>query len=97
MLDFETLCEANRLGNSIPSDIETLSSYEVDWAVSDKEELHSQLRPWIFREIMEFVRLEEAGNPVVDSIMSGIKPMLMQKMFWSSSSLVWVKNLQFLC
>ncbi|MCL7021876.1 hypothetical protein MKW94_022719 [Papaver nudicaule] len=72
-LDFRTLCEANRLGNAIPRNIEKLSSYVVDWAVSDKEELHNQLRPWIFREIMDSVRKEDETTRVVDSIVSGIK------------------------
>ncbi|KAI3936310.1 hypothetical protein MKW92_001573 [Papaver armeniacum] len=73
MLSFETLCEANRLGNAIPRNVESFYSYEVDWAVSDREELHNRLKPWIFREIMEFVRSEEAATCVVDSIVSGIK------------------------
>ncbi|KAI3940049.1 hypothetical protein MKW92_050339 [Papaver armeniacum] len=73
MLSFETLCEANRLGNAIPRNVENFYSYEVDWAVSDREELHNRLKPWIFREIMEFVRPEEAATSVVDSIVSGIK------------------------
>ncbi|KAI3834450.1 hypothetical protein MKX03_032561 [Papaver bracteatum] len=70
---WDTLCEANRLGNAIPRNVESFYSYEVDWAVSDREELHNRLRPWIFREIMEFVRSEEAATCVVDSIVSGIK------------------------
>ncbi|KAI3940060.1 hypothetical protein MKW92_050350 [Papaver armeniacum] len=36
MLAFDTLCEAYRLENAIPRNIEQLSSYDVNWAVSDK-------------------------------------------------------------
>ncbi|MCL7035097.1 hypothetical protein MKW94_018143 [Papaver nudicaule] len=72
-LSFELLCEANRVGNAIPRNIEELCSYEVDWVVSDREELHNRLRPWIFREIMEFVRQEEAATVLVDSVVLGIK------------------------
>ncbi|KAI3889601.1 hypothetical protein MKW92_001880 [Papaver armeniacum] len=73
MLDFKTLCEGNRLANAIPRNVESVSSYVVDWAVSDKEELHKKLRPWIFREIREFVRQEEAATGVVNNIVSRIQ------------------------
>ncbi|MCL7050163.1 hypothetical protein MKW94_020004 [Papaver nudicaule] len=73
MLAFEFLCEANRLGNAVPRNMDKLSSYEVDWVVSDKEELYNRLRPWIFREITEFVRQEEAATLLVDSVVLGIK------------------------
>ncbi|KAI3946271.1 hypothetical protein MKW92_035724 [Papaver armeniacum] len=73
MLAFDTLCEAYRLENAIPRNIEQLSSYDVNWAVSDKVELHERLRPWIFCEVMEFVRTDEAATVVVDSIVKGIK------------------------
>ncbi|KAI3853813.1 hypothetical protein MKX03_000918 [Papaver bracteatum] len=73
MLDFEMLCEANRLKDMIPRNIEKLSFYKIDCAVSDKEELHNRLRPWIFRWIMEFVRPEKVAISVVDSIVAKIK------------------------
>ncbi|KAI3878428.1 hypothetical protein MKW98_001843 [Papaver atlanticum] len=73
MLAFETLCEVNRLENAIPRNVEQLSSYDLDWAVSHRVELHDGLRPWIFREVMEFVRTNEAATVVVDSIVKGIK------------------------
>ncbi|KAI3851871.1 hypothetical protein MKW98_019870 [Papaver atlanticum] len=65
--------ERNRLANAIPRNLESVSSYVVDWAVSDKEELHKKLRPWIFREIREFVRQEEAATGVVNNIVSRIQ------------------------
>ncbi|KAI3851912.1 hypothetical protein MKW98_019911 [Papaver atlanticum] len=73
MLDFEMLCEANRLKGIILRNIEELSFYKIDWAVSDKEELHNRLRPWIFRRIMEFVRTEKVAISVDDSIVAKIK------------------------
>ncbi|KAI3874299.1 hypothetical protein MKX03_015776 [Papaver bracteatum] len=73
MLDFEMLCEANRLKGIIPRNIGKLSFYQIDWAVSDKEELHNRLRPWIFRWIMEFVGPEKVAISVVDSIVAKIK------------------------
>ncbi|KAI3878412.1 hypothetical protein MKW98_001827 [Papaver atlanticum] len=73
MLAFETLCEAYRLENAIPRNMEQLSSYDVNWGMSDRVELHDRLRPWIFSEIMEFVRPEESATRIVDSIVSGIK------------------------
>ncbi|KAI3853819.1 hypothetical protein MKX03_000924 [Papaver bracteatum] len=73
MLDFEMLCEANRLKGIIPRNIGKLSFYKIDWAVSDKEELHNRLRPWIFRWIMDFVRPEKVAISVVDSIVAKIK------------------------
>ncbi|KAI3869988.1 hypothetical protein MKX03_010282 [Papaver bracteatum] len=73
IFDFEMLCEANRLRDMIPRNIEKLSFYKIDWAVSDKEELHNRLRPWIFRVIMEFVRPEKVAISVVDSIVAKIK------------------------
>ncbi|KAI3851917.1 hypothetical protein MKW98_019916 [Papaver atlanticum] len=73
MLDFEMLCEANRLKDMIPRNIEKVSFYKIDWVVSDKEELHNRLRPWIFRWIMEFVRPEKVAISVVDSIVAKIK------------------------
>ncbi|KAI3942181.1 hypothetical protein MKW98_003780 [Papaver atlanticum] len=82
MLDFEMLCEANRLKDMIPRNIEKLSFYKIDWAVSDKEELHHRLRPWIFRVIMEFVRPEKVAISVVDSIVSKIKDHANAKAVW---------------
>ncbi|MCL7033181.1 hypothetical protein MKW94_014929 [Papaver nudicaule] len=60
-------------GNEIPRNLDELSSYVIDWAVVDKVLLHNRFRPWVFREIMEFVRQEEAATHVVDSIVSRIK------------------------
>ncbi|KAI3946249.1 hypothetical protein MKW92_035702 [Papaver armeniacum] len=62
-----------RLENAIPRNIEQLSSYDVNWAVSDRVELHDRLRPWIFCEVMVFLRTDEAATVVVDSIVKGIK------------------------
>ncbi|KAI3839654.1 hypothetical protein MKX03_011274 [Papaver bracteatum] len=73
ILDFEMLCEANRFKDTIPRNIEKLSFYKIDWAVSDKVKLHNRLRPWIFRWIMEFVRPETLATYVVDSIVAKIK------------------------
>ncbi|KAI3890956.1 hypothetical protein MKX03_019965 [Papaver bracteatum] len=55
-------------------DVRTEAVVRIIWrTLLILEELHRQLRPWIFREIMEFVRPEEAATSVVDSIVSGIK------------------------
>ncbi|MCL7035095.1 hypothetical protein MKW94_018141 [Papaver nudicaule] len=69
----EKSTDPTRFGNTIPRNIEELSSYVVDWDTSDREELHNRLRPWIFREIKEFVREDEAATPLAESIVSGIK------------------------
>ncbi|KAI3981588.1 hypothetical protein MKX01_007508 [Papaver californicum] len=71
--EFQMLCELKRTGDAIPVKIEDLSSYEVDWAVSDREELHNKLRTWISSEIMEFVRPQKDAAVIVDSIVSRIK------------------------
>ncbi|KAI3901670.1 hypothetical protein MKW92_053507, partial [Papaver armeniacum] len=46
------------------------------------QELHNRLRPWIFGEIMEFVRPEKVATSVVDSIVSKIKDHANAKAVW---------------
>ncbi|MCL7044381.1 hypothetical protein MKW94_015127 [Papaver nudicaule] len=59
--------------DDIPRRIQELLHYDIDWAVSDKLDLHNTLRPWISREISVLLRLQEDAATLVDSIVSIIK------------------------
>ncbi|EOA33517.1 hypothetical protein CARUB_v10019840mg [Capsella rubella] len=60
--------DAKQLIDTIPKTKEDLFSYEINWAMYDKHQLHERMRPWISKKIMEFLGEEEAT--LVDFIVS---------------------------
>ncbi|CAJ2647574.1 unnamed protein product [Trifolium pratense] len=60
--------KAKQLIDTIPKTKEELFSYEIDWAVYDKHQLHDRLRPWISKKIKDFLGEEE--NTLIDYIVS---------------------------
>ncbi|XP_050276745.1 RNA-binding motif protein 25 [Quercus robur] len=62
------LLSLKQLIDMIPRTKEELFSYEVNWAVYDKHELHERMRPWISKKITEFLGEEE--TTLVDYIVS---------------------------
>ncbi|XP_038714501.1 RNA-binding protein 25-like isoform X2 [Tripterygium wilfordii] len=66
--DNKKLLDAKQLIDMIPKTKEELFSYEINWAVYDKHELHERMRPWISKKITEFLGEEE--TPLVDYILS---------------------------
>ncbi|KAL1192063.1 RNA-binding motif protein 25 [Cardamine amara subsp. amara] len=59
--DSKKLKDATKqLIDTIPKTKEELFSYEINWAMYDKHQLHERMRPWISRKIMEFLGEEEA-------------------------------------
>ncbi|XP_077223091.1 RNA-binding motif protein 25-like isoform X2 [Tasmannia lanceolata] len=65
------LLDAKQLIDMIPKTKEELFSYDINWAVYDKHELHERMRPWISKKITEFLGEEEAT--LVDYIVSSTK------------------------
>ncbi|XP_068638198.1 RNA-binding motif protein 25-like isoform X2 [Aristolochia californica] len=65
------LLDAKQLIDMIPKTKEELFSYEINWAVYDKHELHERMRPWISKKITAFLGEEEAT--LVDYIVSSTK------------------------
>ncbi|KAK9117098.1 hypothetical protein Sjap_016045 [Stephania japonica] len=65
------LLDAKQLIDMIPKTKEELFSYEINWVVYDKHELHERMRPWISKKITEFLGEEEAT--LVDYIVSSTK------------------------
>ncbi|XP_010247929.1 PREDICTED: RNA-binding protein 25 isoform X4 [Nelumbo nucifera] len=65
------LLDAKQLIDMIPKTKEELFSYEINWAVYDKHELHERMRPWISKKITEFLGEEE--DTLVDYIVSSTK------------------------
>ncbi|KAJ4961660.1 hypothetical protein NE237_021570 [Protea cynaroides] len=65
------LLDAKQLIDMIPKTKEELFSYEINWAVYDKHELHERMRPWISKKITEFLGEEE--ETLVDYIVSSTK------------------------
>ncbi|XP_004489852.1 RNA-binding motif protein 25 isoform X3 [Cicer arietinum] len=66
--DNRRLLDAKQLIDMIPKTKEELFSYEIDWAVYDKHQLHDRMRPWISKKIKEFLGEEE--NTLIDYIVS---------------------------
>ncbi|CAH8384383.1 unnamed protein product [Eruca vesicaria subsp. sativa] len=66
--DTKKLMDAKQLIDTIPKTKEELFSYEINWAMYDKHQLHERMRPWISKKIMEFLGEEEAT--LVDFIVS---------------------------
>ncbi|XP_034682825.1 RNA-binding protein 25 isoform X1 [Vitis riparia] len=66
--DNKKLLDAKQLIDMIPKTKEELFSYEINWGVYDKHELHERMRPWISKKITEFLGEEEAT--LVDYIVS---------------------------
>ncbi|XP_052173187.1 RNA-binding motif protein 25 isoform X2 [Diospyros lotus] len=58
--DNKKLLDAKQLIDMIPKTKDELFSYEINWAVYDKNELHDRMRPWISKKITEFLGEEEA-------------------------------------
>ncbi|XP_043703844.1 RNA-binding protein 25-like isoform X2 [Telopea speciosissima] len=65
------LVDAKQLIDMIPKTKEELFSFEINWAVYDKHELHERMRPWITKKITEFLGEEEVT--LVDYIVSSTK------------------------
>ncbi|KAF5449864.1 hypothetical protein F2P56_030266 [Juglans regia] len=66
--DNKKLLSLKQLIDMIPKTKEELFSYEINWAVYDKHELHERMRPWISKKITEFLGEEE--TTLVDYIVS---------------------------
>ncbi|KAL9401560.1 hypothetical protein Peur_005409 [Populus x canadensis] len=66
--DKQKLLDAKQLIDMIPKTKEELFSYEINWAMYDKHELHERMRPWISKKITEFLGEEE--TTLVDYIVS---------------------------
>ncbi|CAL0312969.1 unnamed protein product [Lupinus luteus] len=62
------LLDAKQLIDMIPKTKMELFSYEINWAVYDKNQLHERMRPWISKKIQEFLGEEE--NTLIDYIVS---------------------------
>ncbi|KAL6969471.1 hypothetical protein U1Q18_029183 [Sarracenia purpurea var. burkii] len=71
MPDKQKLLDAKQLIDLIPKTKEELFSYEINWAVYDKNELHDRMRPWISKKITEFLGEEE--TTLVDYIVSSTR------------------------
>ncbi|KAF2286633.1 hypothetical protein GH714_023049 [Hevea brasiliensis] len=69
--DKQKLLDAKQLIDMIPKTKDELFSYEINWAVYDKHELHERMRPWISKKITEFLGEEE--TTLVDYIVSGTR------------------------
>ncbi|KAK7407260.1 hypothetical protein VNO78_09013 [Psophocarpus tetragonolobus] len=66
--DNKRLLDAKQLIDMIPKTKEELFSYEIDWTVYDKHQLHERMRPWISKKIKEFLGEEE--TTLIDYIVS---------------------------
>ncbi|XP_058193197.1 RNA-binding motif protein 25 isoform X2 [Rhododendron vialii] len=66
--DNQKLLDAKQLIDLIPKTKDELFSYEINWAIYDKNELHDRMRPWISKKITEFLGEEE--TTLVDFIVS---------------------------
>ncbi|XP_061372328.1 RNA-binding motif protein 25-like [Gastrolobium bilobum] len=69
--DNKRLLDAKQLIDMIPKTKEELFSYEINWAVYDKHQLHERMRRWISKKIKEFLGEEE--NTLIDYIVSSIQ------------------------
>ncbi|EEF36991.1 conserved hypothetical protein [Ricinus communis] len=69
--DKQKLLDAKQLIDMIPKTKDELFSYEINWAVYDRHELHERMRPWISKKITEFLGEEE--TTLVDYIVSSTR------------------------
>uniref|UniRef100_A0A5B7BM64 Putative Nucleotide-binding, alpha-beta plait n=2 Tax=Davidia involucrata TaxID=16924 RepID=A0A5B7BM64_DAVIN len=67
----QKLLDAKQLIDMIPKTKEELFSYEINWAIYDKNELQDRMRPWISKKITEFLGEEETS--LVDYIVSATR------------------------
>ncbi|XP_020522643.1 RNA-binding protein 25 isoform X1 [Amborella trichopoda] len=70
-IENQKLLDAKQLIDMIPKTKEELFSYDINWEVYDKHELHHRMRPWISKKITEFLGEEEAT--LVDFIVSSTR------------------------
>lgn len=68
MPDNQKLLDAKQLIDMIPKTKDELFSYQINWSVYDKNELHDRMKPWISKKITEFLGEEE--TTLVDYIVS---------------------------
>ncbi|XP_059316530.1 RNA-binding motif protein 25 isoform X2 [Lycium ferocissimum] len=66
--DNQKLLDAKQLIDMIPKTKDELFSYEINWAIYDKNALHERMRPWISKKITDFLGEEEPT--LVDYIVS---------------------------
>ncbi|CAN4124243.1 unnamed protein product [Withania somnifera] len=66
--DSQKLLDAKQLIDMIPKTKDELFSYEINWAIYDKNALHERMRPWISKKITDFLGEEEPT--LVDYIVS---------------------------
>ncbi|KAE9613388.1 putative RNA recognition motif domain, PWI domain-containing protein [Lupinus albus] len=66
--DNRKLLDAKQLIDMIPKTKDELFSYEIDWVVYEKHQLHERMRPWISKKIEEFLGEEE--KTLIDYIVS---------------------------
>ncbi|GFZ21258.1 splicing factor PWI domain-containing protein [Actinidia rufa] len=69
--DNQKLLDAKQLIDLIPKTKDELFSYEINWGIYDKNELHDRMRPWISKKITEFLGEEE--TTLVDYIVSSTR------------------------
>ncbi|XAR48060.1 hypothetical protein NMG60_11030766 [Bertholletia excelsa] len=69
--DNQKLLDAKQLIDMIPKTKDELFSYEINWAIYDRNELHDRMRPWISKKITEFLGEEEAS--LVEYIVSSMR------------------------
>ncbi|GAB2214235.1 hypothetical protein Droror1_Dr00018576 [Drosera rotundifolia] len=66
--DGRKVLDAKQLIDMIPRTKDELFSYDINWTVYDRHDIHEILRPWISKKIVEFLGEEE--NTLVDYIVS---------------------------
>ncbi|GAB2280441.1 hypothetical protein Dimus_015073 [Dionaea muscipula] len=66
--DSKKVLDAKQLIDMIPRTKDELFSYDINWSVYDRHDIHAILRPWISKKIVEFLGEEE--NTLVDYIVS---------------------------
>lgn len=65
------ILDAKQLIDMIPRTKEELFSYDINWAIYEKHELHERMRPWISKKIIEYLGEEE--STLVEYIVSCTK------------------------
>lgn len=65
------IVDAKQLIDMIPRTKEELFSYDINWSIYEKHELHDRMRPWISKKIVEFLGEEE--STLVEYIVSCTK------------------------
>ncbi|KAF7095838.1 hypothetical protein CFC21_097902 [Triticum aestivum] len=70
-LENKKVLDAKQLIDMIPRTKEELFSYDINWAIYEKHELHDRMRPWISKKIIEFLGEEE--STLVEYIVSCTK------------------------